>query len=168
MLAQTSNTTVSVEAHHYYQCIERDLLPIPQVVDIAFAFSRVDAELEAKLTSLQANQMHFKNKIIYIIRLTTIDVLRPLVLDERLNKVCATPDNVMNVESFLCFCIMHRIAHAFLKTHQYPTYSSHEQAELSKKRKRDLETAATASTTSSSSSNVVTIPPTLLDVSIYM
>jgi len=162
MLAQTSIATVSVEAHHYYQCTEKDLLPIPQIIDIAFAFSRVDSELEAKLTSLQAIQMTFRNKMIYIVRYSRLELLRPLVSDERLNRICSTPDNVMNVDSFLCFCVMSRIAHAFLQTHMYPTYASKEQSELSKKRKFD--TNAQTSSSSSSSSNVVSIPPVLLDV----
>lgn len=164
MLAQTSNVIVSVEPHHFYQCSERDLLPTPHIIDIAFSFNRIDANLEQKLTELGAEQMTYRNKMLYIVRFDELAHLRPILNDDRLNRICAVPDNVMNVNAFLCYCIMSRIANAFFKTHTYPTYASKEQSELSKKRKRDNEIDDNPVTTSSSSS-ALTISPALLDVS---
>lgn len=166
MLAQTSNVIVNVEPHHYYQCTERDLLPTPHVIDIAFSFTRIDANLEQKLTDLGAEQMNYRNKMLYIVRFSDIPSMRSILSDERLNRICAVPDNVMNVNAFLCYCIMSRIAHAFFKTHTYPTYASKEQSELSKKRKRDSELQDQTST--SSSSDALVVPPALLNVSEYV
>jgi len=121
MYANDTNTNVITDSRNCFKLMNESILPI-QKPNISLTVTNMSSQLENHL-SQHGTVVKIYNKDVWILDQFTIQDIKNLCADERINQKSVSSNNSVNIVSLRTGLILEKIVVSFLCTHRYPSYT---------------------------------------------
>jgi len=128
MFANDTGSSVITDSRNCFKLMNESILPI-QKPNVSLTVTNMSSQLENHL-SQHGTVVRIHNKDVWILDRFSIQDIRDLCNDERINQKSVSSNNSVNIVSLRTGLVLEKIIVSFLCTHRYPSYTN----DITKKR----------------------------------